>query len=916
MKRILAILGLTLALTASEAYCRNFTVKFDSCGGSEVASVDAASGARLQAPARPEREGMAFVGWYTDPNAEIRMWDFLNDRVSGSMTLYARWLKPDEKHLFLNAYASDKELASPYVARTLQELGTYDDTRHTLTFADGTTVYIAPGVYWTNLDCRKGFPFDDSGYVAPGPNVGLSILGNKISFIGLTADPEDVRVCGNRGEGGANGLGASGSWYTIAVSSDFYGKNITFANYAQEDLVYPRDPSQNLSKRIDSKNHAEVMRTADRNADRMFFENMRFVGYLNMMYTFTPKRAYFKDCFLQCTDDSVFSGQMDVYENCTFHFFDNHPAWAAGGPGGINALLGCRIVGMPQMTHPFVSFSKMGSGRDGKSASAIYAVIDCNFSGRIEYVEWENKTREYARYAVHGNTIGDDMKPLVISAAAPELSVEYTGDALKAFKVGDEYNIYNLLKGDDGWDPRGQNSAAWAPYANLPFRFLLGFSGQTLYSGETGDRNTIVMTPAPIPESSVDYGKLVWEYDETLLSGKVDPRTGVITLNAKPNTTGAIVKTSVKCILENGVSAGAGVEIYPVPVAAPVLSSASLKIGKGTASLSYKLDKKSYRDVSRIDWYREKGPATTDGEHVGTMRNDDAGLFMDDPFKLYPLSKYDEGFYLRAVITPKYEFSPLSESSVSVTTNRPITAKDVTESVLSTDFKNVPIANGNPADVKGRWFVDGEGTPWAWGLGSNGADGKWGLQNNNRAQNPARLVFAQTGKYGDMSLTMDYSTGKVEGMGFGGNNCYMDIMVKYDPETRTGYGLHVHRVPATTNGNLWTLCRYDGDTRTDLTEGVLSCAFMPNSTLTVSVEGNTLRVTGSTASGKTPLQIKENLPEKMDISWTDPTGALSADTNGSVAFRIFNSGTASYSYSAGTNNCVMIHKVTVDSDPR
>ena len=70
-----------------------------------------------------------------------------------------------------------------------------------------------------------------------------------------------------------------------------------------------------------------------------------------------------------------------------------------------------------------------------------------------------------------------------------------------------------------------------------------------------------------------------------------------------------------------------------------------------------------------------------------------------------------------------------------------------------------------------------------------------------------------------MTLTLDYSTGKVEGMGFGGNGNYIDILVKYDPVTRQGYGLHVQRVPATTNGNLWTLCRYDGNERTDLNRG-------------------------------------------------------------------------------------------------
>ena len=130
-------------------------------------------------------------------------------------------LKLDETHLLLNAYATPEELASPYVAATLQTLGELSADRRTLTLPAGTTVYIAPGVYWTDETYRQGFPFDDSGFVIAPPNVGLTILGDNISFIGLSGDPEDVRIAGNRGEGGAKGLGAGGSWYTLAVSTGF-----------------------------------------------------------------------------------------------------------------------------------------------------------------------------------------------------------------------------------------------------------------------------------------------------------------------------------------------------------------------------------------------------------------------------------------------------------------------------------------------------------------------------------------------------------------------------------------------------------------------------------------------------------------------------------------------------------------------
>ena len=831
---------------------------------------------------------------------------------------YSR-LQLDETHLLLKAYATPEELANPYVAATLQTLGDLSADRRTLTLPAGTTVYIAPGVYWTDETYRQGFPFDDSGFVIAPPNVGLTVLGDDISFIGLSGDPDDVRIAGNRGEGGARGLGATGSWYTLAVSSGFHAENITIANYAQEDLVYPRDPAQNLPKRIDSKNHAEVLQGVSRDVDRMYFRNVRFVGLLNMMAGFNPRRAYFRDCFFQCTDDSVFGGRINVYENCTFHFRDNHPTWSGSEAGGISALLGCRMVGMPQMTHPYLSFAKNAAPGNGAAATAIYAIIDCEFSGRIESVIWENRLREDVRYAVHGNVIGPGRHPLVISPEAPELSVTYDGKALEAFKVGDEYNVYNLLKGTDGWDPKGQYGPDWEPYADRTWRFLLGHSGDVLDSGQTGEANRILLTAAPEPLSSADLRAIRWEYDEALLEGRPGTDPGTLVLSARPNRSGEIVRTSVRGVLPDGIAAGLTLRILPVPVAAPVLSSPAIEIRDGFARLSYRLDRPEYRDVSRVDWYREQGPGRTDGIHVGTSRNDEAGLFTDAPLLDYPLDKYDAGCWLRAVITPKYAFSPDAPQRITVWTRRAVRAKDIRTQSIATDFKNTPIATEDRSAARGRWFFDneaGQPDPWRWGTGSNGSDGQWGLCNNNRVPEPPLLVFGQAGTYGDMSLTVDYSSGKVEGMGFGGSGCYLDVMVKYDPATRSGYGVHIERVPATTSGTCWTLCRYEDGRRTDLTEGVLSSAFMPKSSIRVAVEGDTLVVTASTQSEKTPLQVKEELPERLDLRWTDRSGALGRDAFGGAAFRIYNSGTPGYVYNAASNNCVMLHRVQLDAQER
>lgn len=66
-----------------------YTVSFDSQGGSAVAPITANAGSTIAAPAEPTRQGYTFGGWYKDP-ACTAPWSFPTDTVPGNTTLYAR----------------------------------------------------------------------------------------------------------------------------------------------------------------------------------------------------------------------------------------------------------------------------------------------------------------------------------------------------------------------------------------------------------------------------------------------------------------------------------------------------------------------------------------------------------------------------------------------------------------------------------------------------------------------------------------------------------------------------------------------------------------------------------------------------------------------------------------------------------
>jgi uncharacterized repeat protein (TIGR02543 family) len=69
----------------------NFTVTFDSVGGSDVAPVLVVQGGgKITKPDDPVLPGYTFFGWHTDAACE-NAWDFDNGLVTKDMTLFAKW---------------------------------------------------------------------------------------------------------------------------------------------------------------------------------------------------------------------------------------------------------------------------------------------------------------------------------------------------------------------------------------------------------------------------------------------------------------------------------------------------------------------------------------------------------------------------------------------------------------------------------------------------------------------------------------------------------------------------------------------------------------------------------------------------------------------------------------------------------
>ncbi|MEL7565269.1 MAG: InlB B-repeat-containing protein [Dehalobacterium sp.] len=81
--------AMSAAPTVTVKVILGYTVAFESNGGSAVEAIRADSGSMIAAP-DVTRPGFTFDGWYKD-QACTQPWNFATDRVTSSMTLYAKW---------------------------------------------------------------------------------------------------------------------------------------------------------------------------------------------------------------------------------------------------------------------------------------------------------------------------------------------------------------------------------------------------------------------------------------------------------------------------------------------------------------------------------------------------------------------------------------------------------------------------------------------------------------------------------------------------------------------------------------------------------------------------------------------------------------------------------------------------------
>lgn len=799
-----------------------------------------------------------------------------------------------ETAIYLDGSLSDELAAQyPYVYNDITKALSADALKNG-TADKPMTVYVAPYVYWIDDPAATDTVQKTEGYSVP---YGMVVNSEYLTIKGLTGNPDNVVLAGNRGQSHASN--GNYTMFRFNCSGALTVKNITIGNYCSVDLDYPLMSELNQAKRTETITQAQL---ADVSGDKMFADNCNFISRLNLDPINGASRSLYNNCHFESTDDALNANA--VYVGCDFDFYGNRPLYSSYGTGStfLGCTFNCKILNVE--AEPTQFFTK-----EGGTITAVDCVYNSNLSVPIS-IGW-TKTPSTSLKCYQSNIIHNGQSITIGGEGAKE-TVDMTGksvlDAYKVVSGGKTYyNTYNLLKGSDDWDPLGVKDVIKAAGQDTVATQLSITSDVTeIESGKEtasiggtvnyfyGTNDTTQKITYSVSDEDKAYVKLTDNGDGTC---KVEGT----------NNDDAAKKVIINASTESGLEAAVGITVKPSKLDAPeyIKTPVITNDGQGSLKVDYSLDLGSREDMSAISWYRCTDAEGSNKVLVAVTRN-------DSPEYTYKLTAGDVGYYIMAKVESKNIRSDYG-TPVNTVYDKAIGVKDVRSKNLSTDFSNFPnvkqseikagfwtVDYNRPADTEsfGSWQGADTEEPWKYGTTGNGCVGA-GLYEGTQG---ARLMYTPVeGTYGDMSLKLVVDPAKTAGQGFGSAGQYMDVLLKFDTSTLTGYGLRIVRTKASSNAVTFVLVKYDNGTVTEISDEVIASCYATGCTISLKVEGNKLTAHVETPTEQLADQAAKGYPHVVDL-----TADIAANSFGGVAIQ--HTGTTG---AGGWQNTTMLHNLDI-----
>lgn len=784
----------------------------------------------------------------------------LNER-----TIYVDGNLTDKKlKKYKNVYKSFREAAQHFVDGTEQE---------------PMRVYIAPYVYWVD-DPDTPSVVMGKGRIEP---IGMEIRCENLHLIGLAEDARNIVLASKRG----HMQGAVGNFTML----EFFGdglqiSNMTLGNFCNVDLDYPLKPELSIAKRSNSITQAHV---AYSHGDKVVARNVRFISRLNMNPLSGAKRLFFDHCHMECTDDAL--ANNGVYLSCTIDLYGQKPFYTTHKCGAV--FLDCDFT--------VYSGSKMMFTKVSGPLTIINSRYKAADNTSIAWTTYPDKTlRCYT-----SNFLFNGM-PYKIGANNPQNTIDiYDKPLIDAFVTKKDgqtfYNIANLLGGDDGWDPTNSNPAG----RQMPTALLLDKSDLQLRTGD----GEVTVKATPMRHSGYEWkGKHIpihWSVPEGYEQYvRLSAAEGDSITIESTNETDETVTFCVEAYTDEGLHAAVEVTTKPKLLPQPrFIRSPRIVMSDDKKSLyvDYAIDLQGRKDLSEITWWRASKADGSDTIPIIVSRD---GI----PETTYPLTPPDNNSYIFVSVEPHHLRSLDEDKTMkaSLYVGNVVTDRQMP---IDTDFRTMPTSN-QPRILPGCWTLDGhkpidtaefewafnpDKDMWEYSEGRYGAVG-YGLQQSQRG---ARLMYQPagvSGAYGDMSVILDVDPSKNAGQGFGSaTGQYMDVCIKFDPNTLTGYALRIIRTPKHNKAVDFMLVKYENGNVEPITEPITAGCYRTGCTILLDIKGSVF-----TASAVTAKPLLSDIPLSKSVS-------LQADIkpNSYGGFAIQHTGTAG-------DGTTMLHRLRID----
>ncbi len=554
-----------------------------------------------------------------------------------------------------------------------------------------------------------------------------------------------------------------------------------------------------------------------KDSDKISFKNCIFDKIKEGIES-DAKRLYFEECSFRGLEKIITGNTFCVFNNCKFELEGNiltslKDMWERDEEdrnlcGAV--FLACKIS---SKTEKELYISETG---------AFAVMIECELPTEDKtQVIWSKKMLDTVNYYYYNNNVhiyGSD-----------ECAQKLSEQSRKA------YNIWNLLSGEDEWDPSGVRDE-YIDYKKEIFFVKLTRNISCIGGME---KSVISLSGYPL---TVQNNVMICEEGGI----KIIPKASDILRNEKifyvigENDSEESVYKVLRVTSENGLIAECLVEVLPSMIEPPkFINTPIVDIRDGRAYIEYKFDTSDKKDMSDIRWYRVDNKDRSYFNEVNfALKSNEKdcrkiAVSQDDsPCYNIQLTYADVGKRLKVNVKPRHNRSKYG-ASLNVE-SRIIRSADIKAENISIVFENSVLET--TYDIEPGYLT---------------AKGSWeykkleGVKSKGlvASDNICGLYYQSDRKVSDIKLLAMLSIGKNIPSGFADVGDYEEIYIKYDAFSNSGYGIRYELEDKETNQISFRLFKYEDNIINPISDSFYGNFFSGDIDIEMEIIDNVFKVT-------------------------------------------------------------------------